>query len=458
MTSELGTLRSLADRVRPPAFEALEEVARRRTRRTAAMAAASCVLAVLVVAGGIVVATARDDRSAPEPVITPSPTPSVTPSPTPTPDATPTHQSNTSMTPSEIISADNAQLQLAAVSADDPDFRLSVWMAECTWCPKTGEDSRFPHPYFATAAITTDGYATAMLRRAPWEDCVRAVPCGSNPVYVKSVGTGLLLVVDDSNGYEWLVRDDGTITTLARDFDEVAPAATRLWFQCLAVTGHSTGGAPEPNDARMAWCALDPDADTVHVWGRPWDGSLFSGEDAPSAASPADGLPWGLRWVDGLQVWWESDGSRHYHDLGPATASDVVTNGPPGEISFWSWVKGSDTVTVFTSSDQGATWQETHLGVPFRPTYGLDLAWTPDGDLVGRQPDDGNPSQGYGQRFWRADHADGGSFELVYEGPAGSDFGVEDLPFMELGDRLWSSRLWSDDDGRTWQEVTTWRP
>jgi hypothetical protein len=97
--------------------------------------------------------------------------------------------------------------------------------------------------------------------------------------------------------------------------------------------------------------------------------------------------------------------------------------------------------------------------VPFRPTYGLDLAWTPGGDLLGRQTDDdGDPNEGFGLRLWRADHVDGGSFEVVHEGPAGRDFGVEDPPFTVLGDRLWSLNAWSDDDGRTWQEVTTWRP
>src|SRR5262245_42317468 len=53
MTSELDALRSLADRVHPPALETLEEVARRRTRRTAAMAALGCALSVLVVAAGV---------------------------------------------------------------------------------------------------------------------------------------------------------------------------------------------------------------------------------------------------------------------------------------------------------------------------------------------------------------------------------------------------------------------
>jgi hypothetical protein len=269
-------------------------------------------------------------------------------------------------------------------------------------------------------------------------------------------------LVDDANGYEWLVRDDGRITTLERDFDDVAPADPRLWFQCLAVTGHSSGGAPEPDDARMAWCALDPAADTVHVWGAPWDGSQFSGDDAPAAASPASGLAWGLRWVDELLVWWEADGSRRYHDLGPATASNVIANGPPGQMSFWSWSKGSDTLTVFTSSDRGASWQETDLVVPFRPAYSLELSWTPDGDLVGREDyaffPDGDPHEGDGLRLWRAEFVDGDSFEVVYESRTGNQMSAQDLPFALLDGRLWASRLWSDDDGRTWQEVTTWRP
>ncbi|HEX5088932.1 MAG TPA: hypothetical protein VFV89_14075 [Nocardioides sp.] len=462
MTSELDTLRSVADRVQPPSFEALEEVARRRTRLAAAAIAVGCVLSVLVVMGGIAVVGAGDDHSAP-PVLNPTPTPTpVLPTPTPSPIPTPTHRSETSMTPQEIISADDAELQIAAVSADDPDFRISVWMAECIWCPKEGEDSRFPHPYFATAAITADGYATATLRRAPWEDCVTSVPCGSHPVHMESVGPGLLLVVDRSNGYEWLVRDDGTITALERDFDEVAPATPRLWFQCLAVTGHSSGGAPEPDDARMAWCALDPAADTVHVWGRPWDGSQFSGEDEPSAASPALGLPWGVRWVDGLLAWWEVDGTRHYHDLGPATVGGVVDNAPPGVMSYWAWQQGSQAIRVFTSSDRGVTWQTTQLDIRFRPgIYTFDLYWTPSGALIGRQTGDfspdGSDDGGEGVRIWRADFVDGGAFEITHQGRGGLDPAWYEHPFGFRGDQIWANWLWSDDDGRTWQEVTTWR-
>ena len=68
------------------------------------------------------------------------------------------------MRPREVVHAENAQLQFAGVSADDPDFRISVWTAECTWCPKQPETGR---PLFNAMAVTTDGLETATYRRPP---------------------------------------------------------------------------------------------------------------------------------------------------------------------------------------------------------------------------------------------------------------------------------------------------
>ena len=63
--SDLDQLRDLTDRVRPPAFEALTETARRRDRRAAvALATAAAVVAATVLGG---VLTSRDERSAPQP-------------------------------------------------------------------------------------------------------------------------------------------------------------------------------------------------------------------------------------------------------------------------------------------------------------------------------------------------------------------------------------------------------
>jgi hypothetical protein len=318
--------------------------------------------------------------------------------------------------------------------------------------------------------ITTDGFQTVTYRHAPWFDCRRTQPCGSLPVHVESVGPGLLLVVDDSNGYEWLVRDDGTITPLARDFDDVPATDPQLWFMCLGNTGRlSPGGAATPFDAQPTWCALDPDANEVHIWQGDWAGTL---DDSPSLVDPGSGVsPWGIRDPvvsperpadpdPHLVAWWVTGESRQYEDLGRATISGAVGNAPRGVMSLWSWVKGSPTLTVFTSTDQGDTWQTTRLTVSFRPSYD-SLFWTPGGALVVRQNTiyrDGSANEVDGLRIWRADFVDGGGFEAMYEAATGNQIAQGDLPFSFKDDRIWASRLWSDDDGRTWTEVTTWRP
>jgi hypothetical protein len=132
-------------------------------------------------------------------------------------------------------------------------------------------------------------------------------------------------------------------------------------------------------------------------------------------------------------------------------------------MSTWSWRKGSPTLTVFTSNDRGDTWQSTELNVPFRPDRwgAFSLSWTPGGDLVGRQNviyPDGSQHEVDGLRIWRADLVDGGSFEAVFEAATGNQIAQYDLPFTVDGDRIWASRLSSDDDGHSWTEVTTWRP
>ena len=451
--SDLEQLRRLSGEVRPPAFESLEQIAGRRDRRaTISVALASVAAVVAVIAGGVLVVHPGEDRPEPAPFV---------PTPTPTkPDKTgkrsekPTHASATSMSPKEVVLAADATLELTGASLDDPDFRVSQWRATCHWCPK----SEVGRPTYTALAITADGYATATYLRAPFDTGLE---------HVESVGPGLLAIVDRANGYEWLVRDDGTVTPLARDFDKIPAADPRLWFVCLGNTSRTgPGGQALPFDAQPTWCALDPRTDTVHIWTGPWVGTL---DDSESLVSPASGeMPWGVRdptysatrpapVVDRVGAWWEVDGSRHHEDLGPATASGPVLNGPRGLMSCWSWVKGSPTLTVFTSSDQGDTWRSIKLGMPFGPDpYGLSLSlsWTPGGDLVGR---DDSPHLGNGLRLWRARPVDGGNFEVVYETTTGNQYTEEDLPFIVSGEQLWASRLRSDDDGESWVEEMTWR-
>jgi len=62
-------------------------------------------------------------------------------------------------------------------------------------------------------------------------------------------------------------------------------------------------------------------------------------------------------------------------------------------------------------------------------------------------------------RIWRADLVDIGGFEQTYETGGGNETTAwYDHPFTFVGDEIWTTRLSSDDDGRSWAEITTWRP
>ena len=452
---DLQPLQSLRERVQAPSYDALADTARRRDRRAVVLAAAGSAAVVLAVTAGALVATRGEPDSAPAPVITPTPNP--TPSPTPSP----THHAATSMTPREVVLADNAHLQWTAVSADDPDFRVSVWEAECTWCPRSPRDSRFPHPSFLGMAITKDGFATATYRHTGPLEFEEG---GLRPVHVVSPGPGLLLLVDGSNGGVWLVRDDGSVTHEAESTDATPTGDSRAWFTCM--TGYDHLPWENPPIASTTWCKLDPDANTVHVLGSSWWGMDEIGHDTVSVAGPASGsVRWGLRnqSFDRLVGWWDAGGTRHAKDFGPADASGAVGNAPAGVMSYWAWSKGSATLTVYTSSDQGASWQRSTLPAPYRPIryYDFKLAWTPDGALLGRQEDafevtDSSGSTDLGIRLWRS--ASGGAFTKVYEGNAGSPAPGYTYPTLTVvGGRIWSKGLWSDDDGNTWHAITRWR-
>jgi hypothetical protein len=453
---DLRPLNGLREQVRTPSYQELRATARRRNRRAALSVLAGLVIAVMVVVGAVVVGDGSD-RSAPTPVVTPTPIPTPRPTPAhgPKPSPSPVHHpSATSMTPKEVVLADNAQLVLTGVSADDPDFRLSIWQAMCTWCPKASKETRAPHPSFYAMAITADGFGTATYRRAPFADL---------PIHVESVGPRMLLIVDTANSGEWLVRDDGTVTALARDFDEVPAADPRLWFVCLASRYRPPGGQAIPYDSPLSWCALQPHANAVHIWGAPWKGSGAFG--TPAAVPPSGGTePWGISEVntDRLVAWWEAAGTRHERDLGPSTACGTIANSPKGIMSFWSWSRGSHNLEVFTSADRGGSWHQASLHAPYRPLYSLALSWTPNGGLLARQDDafypDGSAHEGDGIRLWRSPSATRGGFTAVYESRSGNlAVGHHQPAFTVVHGRLWSHNLWSDDDGARWTEVPSWR-
>ena len=425
---DLDLLRDLGDQVRPPAFESLESVARRRGHRTAAAMTAACA-AVLLVVGGAVVIT--DDENAAPPIGPVAPTP--TPTPTPTQDAQPPPGSRTRMTPREVVNADNATLELSGMSLDDPDVRLSVWVAEC-------RDCRIPkglrsHPRFQGMALTTDGYATATYLRSPFGE--------GRPASIESPTPDLFLLHDSSNGGAYLVGTDGVVRRVTSVDTPIAPKDPRLWFQCLSAT------VPD----EPTWCALDPEAATSYAMPGSWDNGLAA--EQPGAGEE----PWGIRLGSGdkLEFWWDVDGTRQARPgpQWPDRPGGVVWNPPGGGPMGWSWTRGSDTLDILVGRDRRAAWQvRGRPSPPGMPDY-LILSGTPEGGLLAVRT---WPRI----KIWRADDLLTGNFSLVYDagpGPETNNNGSDAL--VLVGDEIQilsgEGTVRSGDDGRTWTNVSSWR-
>ncbi len=439
---DLDALRVIANRASAPPFDTLEKVARRRDRRTAA-SVASLTIAALIVVGGAIAVTGSDDDASPEPVITPGPT--ATPTTSPTADESPTHQSDTSMTPEEVVLADNAKLWFGGASADDPDFRMSVWTTRCTWCPKSVDGVR---PEFTVMATTTDGFATTTYRRPRFPGGV---------YYVHSPAPGVLMVVDDSNGGEWLVRDDGTTTKrLTRMVDNRPADQPRQWFQCLSGT------------EQVTWCAVDVATETVYEWRGPWTGSPGN---TRSAVTPDSGLePWGRQLLDAsegaLVAWWDQNGVRRTRVLAsPDTTGadaerlvgDMVLGSFEDDLLYWSHGLRSDDLVFHVGDDGGASWRTIKQSLPTPTVSTEEIVGTPEGGIILRNLDYMTPTVKV--TMWRLESLEEGEWTLVYSGelPEGMDNALVQ-PLTSVGHRLQSgSSLYSDDDGRSWTATTTWR-
>lgn len=441
---DLDMLRSLGDRIHPPALALLEETARRRDRRATLTTVGTGLAAALLVAGGAVaLGTSDRDRSLPDPVTPVSPTPSPQLTPDPPPDASPSHYSETSMRPREVVHADNAQLRFAGVSADDPDFRISVWTAECTWCPKQPEVGR---PWFNAMAVTTDGWRTATYRRPPMG--------AARPFYVHSPAPGVLLVVDDSNGGEWLIREDGSSSRPTRVVSDTEVAEPRRWFVCLSGEDQST------------WCAIDVEAEIVYERRGAWSGTPTS---TLSAVSPATGTePWGRELIasraDPLLAWWYEDGQRRARTLVDRHPTELsagaVLGADEGDLLYWAHGRGDDLMRFFVGDDLGSSWRTIEQRYPADSTSEtlVDLLATPEGTVLMRSIDE--VPAGARTRIWRLDSLEEGEWTLVHDTGDISwtiDTGLMG-PLTLVGDGLVLGTLSSDDDGRSWTGVDQWRP
>lgn len=447
---DLDQLRALGERLQPPSMADLEETARRRDRRRSLTAVAGGLTAILAVAGGALALSSQDrERTLPE-ISTPTPTVVSTPTSVPSPESEPTHQSDTSMTPREVVLSDNAELAYVGISADDPDFRISVWTAECTWCPKLGDSPL--RPRFKAIAVTTDGFETATYARPPRG--------AAGIFYVYSPAAGVLLIVDPANGGEWLVHEDGSTTVVERVVEDRPADEPRQWFKCLS----TEVGQPDYLDT---WCALDVDAATAYEWREPWsqEPSLVA-----SGVDPGVGVePWGraLMSADGdreLKAWFYRDGERQTRLLATAPSGsgsggftgDMVL-GAREDLLYWSHVRGTDVLTFHVGDDGGASWRDIEQSLPSSDISTEELLATPEGAILLR-----HIAYGHGHaraRIWRLESLEEGEWDLVHD--TGDLPYTYDLGLMRqltvVGTRIMLGALYSDNDGRTWTQASKWR-
>jgi len=386
--------------------------------------------AFALIAGGGVLMAGTDDRSAP---------PAHEPAHEPMPER---------MSPQEVVNGEASRLNGAAVSLDDLDVRIALWEADCPGCrkPDGGGVTR------SALALTTDGFASTTY--------VPGAALGVQaPLFgprIESLTEDLFLIVDVYTPREWLVRTDGTVQRLDRARTRLAPDDPRLWFRCRPVHPPAEWEeAPYIDPAKMyPWCSLDPDSATAYEWPARWNGSLA----LPGAAEE----PWGIDdlWQPTF-AWWEVGGQRHRRFLAesPPDARGAVWNPPNGGPLFFTRSGHESGIDLIEPREGTRVRVIEREAAEISTGTRLDLmAGTPDGALlaVSTYPE---------MLIWRAEDLADDAFELVHEGATTSDLELtqEDLLHepTSVGDRIhvWTPRgvVTSDDDGRTWTEITTWR-
>ena len=410
----------VVERLTPPTMDvgAIRARARRNRRRSALLTAAATLVAVGAVGAGVV---AVRDTAAPGPVEpAPGPVETLTTTAPEQPNAFPT-----SMSSEEVVNDPRSDLWTAAVAPSDPATRISMWLIQCDRpCPDQG-------PFeFTGAALTTDGYATTTYFRPPFSLGV--------DLTVSSPRSGLFLVVDQSNGGEWLIDEDGIVRTVAWVDSELRPTDPRLWFQC-------------PSRWRHTWCALDPDTATAYMWPRAWDGSAVRPGmgDRPWGANPE---PRATGSSGRLEAWWDTTRGRQLKTLAMVHEGDYILDTPPGEMAYWSQPDGTGTVDLHTSRDGGGSWEVDTREAPDFPE-GMQVRRSPDGAYLATST--------YPQLIvWRAE-ATGGPFRMVYEQAPTSGANTSGAGLWTQDDLVYATAnatvAVSHDDGLTWRTIETWR-
>ena len=377
--------------------------ARSNRRRTTTLGVAASVVAVVLVAA-MAVGGQKTAVHEPDPAAT-SPAPSPT-----TQSAAPFRPE--SMTPQVVVGTASAQLQLVGIASERTDIRMSVWKVAG----------------YTGMALTRDGYRTTTYAAFP-EGATQVVGSPKNGVFLLS----------DGSDKEWLVDVDGTVRRVTRVSSTLTPTDPRLWFQCVY------------GDWRARWCSLDLATATAHLSSKEWGGS---------AVRPGLGAePWGVHpdpraasQTGVLEAWWYSAGGRQVRTVAQAHDGDYVLGTPPGQMAFWAPGSKAGTVDIHTARSGGTGWAATTYATPVVGTSGVGrVVRAADGALLLCTS---------GDALVVARAAPGSrSFEQVLEVPASGD-----QPCSGLGTQGGSAYLVtgdvaavSQDAGRTWTTVETWR-
>ena len=428
---DLEQLRRLADRVTPPPYDGDHHGSaatrpslggdggdRRRWPHVGlVVAGCSCC------AAGVGGAGAGPPRS-------PLPSPTVSEEPKPSEKAAP--QSLESMTPEEVVTAPDAELEAVAVAPGDPDVRISMWHALCHWCPDRpdGRGGILGPPTFTGMAITTDGYATATYVRHPFSGVLSAV---------HSPRDDLFLVTDHRQRPEWLVGLDGTVRRVERIDDELRPTDPRLWFECGRagrLDDHLVLARPGCSDGPRLAGGVEP-------FGRAPAHRRASRGAGPRRAPGRTRTPGRRRGLVGRRRRQAEARARRRR---PGRRRPRV---PAGDLAYWTWQLGADKVDLHTGRRPGSNLDRRDSCGP----------WV--------QPMDGDDSFARWRTarlddyphlvVWRAE-ASGGGFRRVHEarGPelAGAGLWTQDDVVYANGS---GTAAVSDDGGLTWTTIQSWR-
>ena len=121
-------------------------------------------------------------------------------------------------------------------------------------------------------------------------------------------------------------------------------------------------------------------------------------------------------------------------------------------MAHWARPDGADTVDIYTSSDGGANWERETREAPDLNGY-IQMKRSPDGALLAYSI--------YPRLVvWRAE-ASGGPFRQVYEQSGESRSETTGAGLWTQDELIYATAnataAVSDDDGRTWATVETWR-